>query len=166
MRSPDTPTTNGASGTPTGRFTSNTTRTTCAKIQLYWKDNAGELRKDRIAEPYMVIHRAIQEQAEGEAEFIRREQEANLRDRIDRQVLAKEIEYAYGVAPEQNGLNTPKLKGVTAEVRREIDRRTKKYSRQPEEYRLGRATKKASLMTWDQIKEAREVDYKKVAGKL
>lgn len=135
-------------------------------IQLYWKDNAGELRKDRIAEPYMVIHRAIQEQAEGEAEFIRREQEANLRDRIDRQVLAKEIEYAYGVAPEQNGLNTPKLKGVTAEVQREIDRRTKKYSRQPEEYRLGRATKKASLMTWDQIKEAREVDYKKVAGKL
>ena len=114
----------------------------------------------------MVVHRAIQDQAEGEAEFIRREQEANIRDRIERQVIAKEIEYAYGVAPEQNGLSTPKLKGVTKEVQREIDRRTGKYSRDPEEIGLGRTTKKASLMTWDQLKENNEVDYRKVAGKL
>lgn len=135
-------------------------------IRLYWKDNAGQLRFERVAEPYMVVHRAIQDQAEGEAEFIRREQEANIRDRIERQVIAKEIEYAYGVAPEQNGLSTPKLKGVTKEVQREIDRRTGKYSRGPEEIGLGRTTKKASLMTWDQLKENNEVDYRKVAGKL
>lgn len=135
-------------------------------IRLYWKDNAGQLRFERVAEPYMVVHRAIQDQAEGEAEFIRREQEANIRDRIERQVIAKEIEYAYGVAPEQNGLSTPKLKGVTKEVQREIDRRTRKYSRDPEEIGLGRTTKKASLMTWDQLKENNEVDYRKVAGKL
>lgn len=135
-------------------------------IRLYWKDNAGQLRFERVAEPYMVVHRAIQDQAEGEAEFIRREQEANIRDRIERQVIAKEIEYAYGVAPEQNGLSTPKLKGVTKEVQREIDRKTRKYSRDPEEIQLGRTTKKASLMTWDQLKENNEVDYRKVAGKL
>lgn len=135
-------------------------------IRLYWKDNAGQLRFERVAEPYMVVHRAIQDQAEGEAEFIRREQEANIRDRIERQVIAKEIEYAYGVAPEQNGLSTPKLKGVTKEVQREIDRRTGRYSRDPEEIGLGRTTKKASLMTWDQLKENNEVDYRKVAGKL
>lgn len=135
-------------------------------IRLYWKDNAGQLRFERVAEPYMVVHRAIQDQAEGEAEFIRREQEANIRDRIERQVIAKEIEYAYGVAPEQNGLSTPKLKGVTKEVQCEIDRRTRKYSRDPEEIQLGRTTKKASLMTWDQLKENNEVDYRKVAGKL
>lgn len=135
-------------------------------IRLYWKDNAGQLRFERVAEPYMVVHRAIQDQAEGEAEFIRREQEANIRDRIERQVIAKEIEYAYGVAPEQNGLSTPKLKGVTKEVQREIDRRTGEYSRDPEEIGLGRTTKKASLMTWDQLKENNEVDYRKVAGKL
>ena len=135
-------------------------------IRLYWKDNAGQLRFERVAEPYMVVHRAIQDQAEGEAEFIRREQEANIRDRIERQVIAKEIEYAYGVAPEQNGLSTPKLKGVTKEVQREIDRRTGKYSRDPEEIGLDRTTKKASLMTWDQLKENNEVDYRKVAGKL
>ena len=84
---------------------------------------------------------------------------------IDRQVLAKEIEYAYGVAPEQNGLNTPKLKGVTAEVQREIDRRTKKYSRDPEEYQVGRAGKVISNISWDQLAD-RKVDPKRVAGKL
>ena len=89
-------------------------------IRLYWEDKAGELRFERVAEPYMVIHRAIQDQREGEAEFIRQEQEANIRDRIDRQVMAKEIEYAYGVAPEQHGLSTPNLKGVTAEVQRRL----------------------------------------------
>lgn len=135
-------------------------------IRLYWEDRAGERRFERIAEPYMVIYRAIQDQTEGEAAFIRQEQEANIRDRIDRQVIAKEIEYAYGVAPEQHGLSTPKLKGVTAEVQREIDRRTGKYSRDPEEYRIGRATKKASLMTWDQLTENRTMDTRKAAGKL
>lgn len=135
-------------------------------IRLYWKDNAGQLRFERVAEPYMVVHRAIQDQAEGEAEFIRREQEANIRDRIERQVIAKEIEYAYGVAPEQNGLSTPKLKGVTKEVQREIDRRTGRYSRDPEEIQLGKATKKASLLDWNQLRDNNEVDRRKVAGKL
>lgn len=135
-------------------------------IRLYWEDNAGGRRFERVAEPYMVIHRALQDQTEGEAAFIRREQEANIQDRIDRQVIAKEIEYAYNVAPEQHGLSTPKLKGVTAEVQREIDRRTGKYSRNPEEYRIGRATKKASLLTWDQLEENKVVDMRKVAGKL
>ena len=114
----------------------------------------------------MVIHRALQDQTEGEAAFIRQEQEANIRDRIDRQVIAKEIEYAYGVAPEQHGLSTPKMKGVTAEVQRQVDRRTKKYDRDPEELQIGRATKKASLLTWDQLKENNKVDYRKVAGKF
>ncbi len=134
-------------------------------VRLYWKDNAGQLRFERVAEPYMVIHRAIQDQQEGEAAFIRREQEANIRDRIERQVIAKEIEYAYGVAPEQHGLSTPKVKGVTKEAQREIDRRTKKYSRDPEEYRIGRATKKISNLTFDQLTD-NTIDVKRVAGKL
>lgn len=41
-------------------------------VQLYWKDKAGGLRKDRVAELYKVVHRAIQDQKENEAEFIRR----------------------------------------------------------------------------------------------
>ena len=31
-------------------------------VRLYWKDKGGELRFERVAEPYMVIHRAIQDQ--------------------------------------------------------------------------------------------------------
>jgi hypothetical protein len=129
-------------------------------VRLYRQDKSGALRFERVAEPYMEIHRAIQEQDADEAKFIRQEQNAILRNRIERQVKAKDIEWKYGVAPEQNGLYTPSLKGVTADVQREIDRRTKKYSRPPEELSIGRATKKISLSTFDLYGE------KKLAGKL
>lgn len=135
-------------------------------IQLYWKDRGGEMRKDRVAELYKTIHRAIQDQTKDEAGFIRQEQEANIQDRIERQIIAKEIEYAHGVAPEQHGLSTPRLKGVTKEVQRQIDHRTKRYARDPEELQIGRAAKRASLLTWDQLKENKVVDMRKVAGKL
>lgn len=136
-------------------------------IRLYWKDKAGELRFERVAEPYVVIHRAIQEQTEGEAAFIRAQQTATAQSRIERQVEAKKIEYAEGVAPEQNGLVTPDLKGVTADVQRQIDRRIRKYSGKPEELSLGRVTKKISKMDWTDLgKEAITVDMKKTAGKL
>ena len=134
-------------------------------VRLYWKDKGGEFRFERVAEPYMVIHRAIQDQGEGEAAFIRREQEANVQDRVERQVVAKEIEYEHGVAPEQHGLNTPKLKGITAEVERQIDRRTKKYGQPPEEITLGRSTKVISNISWDQLGR-REVDKRKIVGKF
>ena len=136
-------------------------------IRLYRKDKAGELRFERVAEPYIVIHRAIQEQTEGEAAFIRAQQTATAQSRIERQVEAKKIEYAEGVAPEQNGLVTPDLKGVTADVQRQIDRRIRMYSGKPEELSLGRVTKKISKMDWTDLgKEAITVDMKKTAGKL
>lgn len=135
-------------------------------IRLYRKDKAGELRFERVAEPYMVIHRAIQEQTEGEATFIRQQQKATEESRIERQVAAKAIEYAEGVAPEQNGLHTPDLKGVSADVQRQIDRRTRKYASIPEELSLGRVTKKISNMDWSEVEQAVTVDFKKVAGKL
>ena len=136
-------------------------------IRLYRKDKAGELRFERVAEPYMVIHRAIQEQTEGEATFIRQQQKAAEESRIERQVAAKAIEYAEGVAPEQHGLSTPDLKGVSADVQRQIDRRTRKYSKEPEELSLGRVTKKVSKMDWSDLEEQPiVVDFKKVAGKL
>ncbi|MBR1467494.1 MAG: kinase [Bacteroidaceae bacterium] len=136
-------------------------------IRLYWKDKAGELRFERVAEPYMVIHRAIQEQTEGEAAFIRQQQKAAEESRIERQVAAKAIEYGEGVAPEQHGLNTPALKGVTAEIQRQIEHRTRLYGRKPEELSLGKITKKVSLMDWTDIENNTvTVDFKKVAGKL
>lgn len=135
-------------------------------IRLYWKDKAGELRFERVAEPYIVIHRAIQEQTEGEATFIRQQQKATEESRIERQVAGRQIEFAEGVAPEQNGLSTPDLKGVTADVQRQIDRRLRKYGKEPEELSLGRVTKKVSKMDWSEVSETVTIDMKKVAGKL
>ena len=135
-------------------------------IRLYWKDKAGELRFERVAEPYIVIHRAIQEQTEGEATFIRQQQKAIEQSRIERQVTGRQIEFAEGVAPEQNGLSSPGLKGVTADVQRQIDRRLRKYGKEPEELSLGRLTNKVSKMYWSEVSETVTIDMKKVAGKL
>lgn len=135
-------------------------------VRLYREDRAGELRFERVAEFYLPVHRALQDQTEGEAAFIRQEQEANLRDRIERQVIVKEIEYAYGVAPEQNGLVTPPLKGIPADAQREIDRRTRKYSLDVAELEPGRVSKRTSNLTLDQLDGEVSFDERRAAGKL
>lgn len=117
-------------------------------VRLYSKDAAGGLHFEAVAEPYIVVHRAIQDQEEGDARFIRQEQAANLQDRVERQVAGKRIERDHGVLPEQHGLRTPDLKGVTAAVQREVDRRTGKYALDPEHFQLGRHTKAVSLQDW------------------
>ena len=135
-----------------------------ASVRLYKKEADGSLRFERVAEPYIVIHRAIQEQTEGEAAFIRQQQAANTTDRIERTVAGREIEKAHGVMPEQHGLRSPKPKGMTAAERRQIERRTGIYSREPEEYKIGRKTKQLSLEDWAKVETA-VVDMAYVAGK-
>ena len=133
-------------------------------VRLYKKEADGSLRFERVAEPYVVIHRAIQEQTTGEAAFIRQEQTANTTDRIERTVAGREIEKAHGVMPEQHGLHSPKPKGMTAAERRQIERRTGIYNQAPEEYKIGRKTKQLSLEDWTQVETA-VVDIASVAGK-
>ena len=133
-------------------------------VRLYKKEADGSLRFERVAEPYVVIHRAIQEQTEGEAAFIRQQQAANTTDRIERTVAGREIEKAHGVMPEQHGLRSPKPKGMTAAERRQIERRTGIYSKSPEEYKIGRKTKQVSLEDWAEV-ETTVVDMAYVAGK-
>ncbi|MDR1340189.1 MAG: Mu transposase C-terminal domain-containing protein, partial [Prevotellaceae bacterium] len=138
-------------------------------VRLYRKDDAGELRFERVAEPYMKIHRAKQEQEDGEDLIIRREREANLNDRMERQIAARTIEAEHGVAPEQNGLRSPKLNIPAAkrdELQRQCERRTKKYSRNPEEYQTARVDKVISLTTYDELEEETDFDTKKAANKL
>lgn len=135
-------------------------------VRLYWKDRAGGLRFSAVAEPYRQVHRAIQDQTEGEAAFIRQEQEASQQDRVERQVAARLIEYAHGTAPEQNGLRTPKLKGGTAAMQRQIEKRTKRYSQDPDVFTVGRMTKETSNLTLDQLDGQIHFDQRKVAGKL
>jgi hypothetical protein len=135
-------------------------------VRLYRKDKAGNLRFERVAEPYMVVHRALQDQTEGEAKWIRGQQKATEQNRIERQVVAKAIEHIEGVSPEQHGLRTPKLKGVRKEVQRQIDRRTNLYSKDPYELSLGRMQKKVSNIDWIDVDGPVKINEKKTAEKL
>lgn len=134
-------------------------------IRLYRKDKAGELRFERVAEPYLVIHRARQEQTEAEALFIRQQREADERSRADRLVEARNLEYDEGVAPEQHGLKTPDLKGLSKDMQRQIDRRVRKYRGQPEELSIGKVTKKVSNIDWREECTMLEFDDAKTLSK-
>ena len=135
-------------------------------VRLYKKDKAGELRFVRTAEPYIVIHRNIQEQTEGEMAFIRRNIEANTEGRIERQVRGRIIEQAHGMSMEQQGLERPELKGMQKSDQREIERRIRRYSLNPEQLSIGKATKQISNITFDQLNGDIRLNEKKVAGKL
>lgn len=120
-----------------------------ASIRLYTKGTDGSLRFERTAEPYVVIHRALQDQqATDDAKFIRQEQEANLQDRVERTVEGRIIAAEEGMDAEQQGLRSPKLKGAPADVQRQIERRVAKYTQSPEAFQLGRLTKAVSLEDW------------------
>lgn len=71
------------------------------------------LRYETVAYPYLAIRRNIQEQRDGDMDLIRWNDEANKRERVRRQIEAHALEMEYGVAPEQHGLRTPALKGIT-----------------------------------------------------
>lgn len=134
-----------------------------ASIRLYTKGTDGSLRFERTAEPYILIHRALQDQQGTEdAKFIRQEQEANLQDRIERTVAGRTIAAEHGTDAEQQGLHSPKLKGTTAAVQRQIDHRMERYSQPPEQYQLGRHTKSLSLDDWLDVMEGRTEDEKRI----
>lgn len=135
-------------------------------VRLYWKDKAGELRFERVAEPYMVVQRNIQEQNAEDVKFIREQEKAVAEMRIKRQVAARSIEQMEGTAPEQLGLNSPKLKGVSAAVNRQIERRTNLFGREPYELSVGKVTKIVSNLDWNEIEKPIKVSEKKLAGKL
>lgn len=141
-----------------------------ASIRLYTRGADGTLRFERTAEPYIVIHRALQDQRDtGDAKFIRQEQEANLQDRIERTVAGRMIASEHGMDAEQQGLRSPKLKGAGADVQRQIERRLERYSEPAEQYQLGRHTKTASLADWMDVLDEKTIPLpseKKIASKL
>ena len=145
-------------------------------VRLYRQEADGSLRFERTAEPYFVIRRAKQDQTAADHQFIRQEQEANLRDRIDRQVAAREIEHENGTAPEQHGLNAPQIKGAgkraNEEIERQVERRVAKYGMSAADFELGVHTKRISMDDWLNAKENSaelaipQANLKKTAGKL
>lgn len=137
-------------------------------IRLYTRMPDGSLRFERTAEPYIVIHRAKQEQTDADATFIRQEQEANVRDRVERAAEGYRIASAHGTAPEQNGLRTPKLKGLPKTAQAALEKRYMKYDRKNDDLELGRHTKSMSMEDWREVMglDADKEKGKRTAGKL
>ena len=65
------------------------------------------------AKPYATIHRAIQEQSEDEMMFIRTMTEANKQARFARQMEGYMFDVEQGIAPEQQGLRSGRLRGLS-----------------------------------------------------
>jgi len=82
------------------------------QVRLYTKETNG-MRYIATAEPYIKVHRAIQEQKPGEMDFIRQMDIRNKQERVELQLEAASLEMAHGVAPEQFGLNRPKMRGIS-----------------------------------------------------
>lgn len=80
---------------------------------LLYEQTPMGLRYETVAYPYLTVRRNIQEQQEGDMELIRYNDEANKRERVRRQIEAHTLELEHGVTPEQHGLRTPAIKGIS-----------------------------------------------------
>lgn len=129
------------------------------RVWLCTKPAVGGLRMVAPAVPYAVVHRAIQEQTPEEQAFLRETLEANKRERIRRQMEGYELEVAHGVAPEQHGLRTPRLQGLSSRAQeRLLDRYADAalsdctlQEEHCEPVAVGQVEKQISNMTFDQM---------------
>lgn len=120
-------------------------------VRLYEKTASG-LRYVATAHPYIEVHRAMQEQQPGELSFIRQQEYIDKQERVDRQLAAAELEMAFGVAPEQHGLNRPRLKGINTDKVEGYMLKTattKKQRPVAETVDVGAALKEVSNRTFD-----------------
>lgn len=145
-------------------------------VRLYDESSTGALRFVTEAHPYVEIHRAIQDQQEGEAEFIRKDLAAIAEARIERVAMGRAIEELHGMSPEQMGYKSPKIKGLPKATAAAIETRTAYH------VEVGKAQKAASMQDWldtqpcdaisehDKEKENESVvsffDWSKTAAKL
>ena len=120
------------------------------QVRLYTKETNG-MRYVATAEPYVKVHRNLQEQKPGEMTFIRQMDIRNKQERVNLQLEAAELEMAHGVAPEQFGLNRPRIKGlnlVTAEALMDKAVKKSKPSKQVEILDVGLLGKQLSNITF------------------
>lgn len=147
-----------------------------SSIRLYSIAPDGSKRFEKVAEPYIVLARAQQDQTEADKKFIRQEQQANLKDRIDRQVAGREMELLEGMAPEQHGLKSPRMRGVSKDVHEEVEKQLEKritrYKKDPAGFELGTQTKEVSMQDWLDVEENKgeyviqPISQRKTAGKM
>lgn len=82
-------------------------------MAMLFEQTATGLRYLISAYPYLTVHRNIQEQKDGDMTLIRQNDSENKRMRVQRRIENHSLEIEHGVAPEQNGLTTPALKGIS-----------------------------------------------------
>lgn len=121
------------------------------QVRLYTKETNG-MRYIATAEPYVKVHRNLQEQEPGEMTFIRQMDIRNKQERVNLQLEAAELEMAHGVAPEQFGLNRSRIKGlnlVTAEALMDTAVKQSKPPKQVEIIDVGLLGKQISNLTFN-----------------
>jgi len=82
-------------------------------IALYEKDTTG-MRFIAYAQPYLGVHRAIQDQTNIDTLRIRSNQVANKEERIQDEINRAKLLEKHGLHPNQHGLNVAPIKGVTS----------------------------------------------------
>lgn len=85
------------------------------QVRLFTDTPTGK-RYVATAHPYIHVHRAIQEQAEGERSLICRLNNQVKEERVRRQMEAVELEMTYGIAPELHGFKRPRMKGMSVKA--------------------------------------------------
>lgn len=95
-------------------------------VALYVKEAKG-YRFVAMAQKYIEIHRAKQEQTEFDHQFIKAMEHANKKIRLDMVDEIEEIMERHGMHPAQHGLNMPKPKGINLK-KEDVGRRTKRVS--------------------------------------
>ena len=80
-----------------------------------------------MAQKYIEIHRAKQEQTEFDHQFIKASEHANKKMRLEMVDEIEGIMERYGMHPAQHGLNMPKPKGVNLK-KEDVGMKTKRLS--------------------------------------
>lgn len=83
------------------------------KVRLYTEGTDGSLVFVTEARPFAEIHRATQEQADGERSFITAMDIMNKKARLTQDMEMAELETKHGTNPEQHGFSRPRLKGIS-----------------------------------------------------
>ena len=108
-------------------------------IYLY-EDTPQGLRFITHADEKVAIHRGKQEQAEGEMEWFAKVEKAIEEMRIENDAYIRNIQERFNELPEQNGLVTPRIKGISTTKQRQEG--------QPTQATIWRLQKARLVMRW------------------
>ncbi|MEA5061829.1 MAG: kinase [Petrimonas sp.] len=126
------------------------------QVRLYVKDATGT-RYVTDALPYVKVFRATQDATQESSSFIRRVADKERELRVENHQKNMELEYEWGVAPEQFGLNRPELKGIGKKAQAASMRQGKTNgfkevkARKRETVEVGEWEKKISNLTYDEV---------------